>query len=119
MTSIVVTRKIGVVGTCGTGKSELITRLRKQGFDAHHIAQEHSYAPNMWQLVTNPDFLIYLRVSYPETLRRKNFNFSLEEYREQLDRLQHAGAHADMVIDTDILSPDQVFEIILSKLKKT
>lgn len=110
------TRKIGVVGTCGTGKSELVNRLNFNNFDAHHIAQEHSYVPNMWKMVTNPDILIYLRVSYPETLRRKNFNFSSEEYKEQLDRLKHAETHAYIVIDTDTKSPDEVYKLVLSEL---
>ena len=119
MTSNLETRKIGIVGTCGTGKSELVTRLRNLGYDANHIAQEHSYSPNMWQLVTNPDILIYLRVSYPETLRRKNFDFSKEEYQEQLERLHHAEKHANMVIDTDNRSPDDVFKFAISELLKT
>jgi deoxyadenosine/deoxycytidine kinase len=108
--------KIGVVGTCGTGKSELVARLINRGFDAHHIAQEHSYMPKMWQIVTNPDILIYLQVSFTETLRRKNFAFSLEEYRDQLHRLRHAVAHADISIDTDVLTPKGVFESVLSEL---
>jgi deoxyadenosine/deoxycytidine kinase len=110
-------RKIGVVGTCGTGKSELVNRLNFQNFDAHHIAQEHSYISNMWQLVTNPDILIYLRVSYHETLRRKDFSFSFDEYKEQLDRLKHAETHASMVIDTDKKTPDEVYKIVLSNLE--
>jgi len=109
--------KVGVVGTCGTGKSELVTRLINHGFDAHHIAQEHSFNPQMWQIVTNPDILVYLQVSYAETLRRKNFDFSLEEYNEQLHRLRYAETHADIKIDTDMLTPEDVFEILISELK--
>jgi deoxyadenosine/deoxycytidine kinase len=106
--------KVGVVGTCGTGKSELVTRLVNHGFDAHHIAQEHSFNPQMWRLVTNPDLLVYLQVSYNETLKRKNFDFSLKDYNEQLDRLEHAKNHADIKIDTTNLNPDEVFEQIMA-----
>ena len=108
--------KIGVVGSCGTGKSELVARLNNRGFDAHHIAQEHSYMPKMWQIVTNPDILVYLQVSFTETLRRKNFTFSLEEYIEQLHRLRNAKEHADISIDTDDLTPEDVFDTVLSEL---
>jgi len=107
---------IGVVGTCGTGKSELVTRLNHHGIEAHHIAQEHSFNPQMWQLVTNPDFLVYLRVSYEVTLQRKNFDFTLDEYNEQLQRLSHAHAHADLEIDTDHLTPEEVFKIVMNNL---
>ena len=52
--------KIGVVGPCAAGKTTLIAGLRNHGYTAKHIAQEHSYVPAMWQLLTNPDILIYL-----------------------------------------------------------
>jgi len=106
--------KIGLVGACGTGKSELTSRLKERGFQVRHIAQEHSFAPKMWKVISNPDILIYLHVSYPETLNRKNFKWTEKEYQEQLHRLRHARAHADLKIDTDNISPDEVFQIILT-----
>lgn len=109
--------RIGVVGPCGTGKSELVSRLKNCGYQAHHIAQEHSFAPNMWQAITNPDILIYLHVSYPETLKRKKFRLTEEEYQEQLDRLHHARANANIEIDTDPLTPDEVFQAALAAIK--
>ena len=108
--------KLGVVGACGTGKSELVTRLKKRGIDAHHIAQEHSYTPHMWQIVTNPDILIYLKVSFNVSLERKNFNLTFDEFNEQLQRLRHAEAHADLIINTDSLTPDEVFEDVMTSL---
>jgi len=107
---------IGVVGPCGTGKSELVSRLKECGYVAAHIAQEHSFAPKMWQTITNPDFLIYLHVSYPETLKRKGFNWSEKEYLEQLKRLRHARENADIEIDTDPLSPDEVLQDALKAI---
>jgi deoxyadenosine/deoxycytidine kinase len=104
---------VGVVGPCGTGKSELVKRLKESGYRARHIAQEHSFAPKMWQVITNPDILIYLHVSYEETLKRKSFRWSEEEYQEQLKRLRHAHENADIEIDTDPLTPDEVFQAIL------
>jgi hypothetical protein len=109
--------KIGVVGACGTGKSELVTRLSQHGYQAHHIAQEHSFVPTMWQQLASPDILVFLVVSYPETLRRKGFHWTEEEYLEQLRRLSHARSHADLVIDTDPLTPDEVFEDALAGIE--
>jgi deoxyadenosine/deoxycytidine kinase len=110
--------RIGVVGACGTGKSELVTRLIQQGYDAHHIAQEHSFNPKMWQLITNPEILIYLQASYQVILQRKAFQFSWREYKEQLRRLSHAKDHADIEITTDELTPEEVFSIVKKKILK-
>lgn len=108
--------KIGVVGACGTGKSELVFRLIKHGYEAHHIAQEHSFTPHMWQAITNPDVLIYLQVSFDVSHQRKDYKLTLDEYNEQIKRLNHAEAHADLKINTDELTPDDVFKIVLSNI---
>ena len=97
--------KIGVVGACGTGKSELASRLIAHGYEVRHIAQEHSFAPKMWKVISNPDILIYLHVSYPNTLNRKNFKWTEKEFMEQIYRLRHARKHADLKIDTDQFNP--------------
>jgi dephospho-CoA kinase len=108
--------KIGVVGACGTGKSELVTRLRNHGYHARHIAQEHSYAPSMWRKSSNPDILVYLHISFSVTLERVNFKWTEAEYKEQLHRLRHARANADLIIDTDNLTPEDVYQIVLLQL---
>ncbi len=107
---------IGVVGACGSGKSELVQRLSARGYTARHIAQEHSHAPDMWQKISNPDVLVFLEVSYPNTLKRKKFDWSEKEYQIELDRLRHARQHADLCINTDVLSPDEVFAKVLDYL---
>lgn len=109
---------IGVVGPCGTGKSELVSRLKEHGFRVRHIAQEHSFAPKMWQVITNPDILVYLKVSYPKTMDRKNFKWTEKEFQEQLHRLRHAIEHADITIDTDPLTPNEVYQSILEAIKE-
>ena len=63
---------IGVVGPCGSGKSTLIAGLEKHGYACRHIAQEHSYVPAMWQIITKPDVLIYLHASFPSAPRAAN-----------------------------------------------
>lgn len=109
---------IGVVGPCGAGKSTLINGLRQYGIHTKHIAQEHSYVPNMWKLLTNPDLLIFLDASYPETCKRRKLNWTLEEYNEQHHRLAHARRHADFYLFTDCISPIEVLRIVLAFLAK-
>jgi len=92
--------------------------LANLGWDCHHIAQEHSYVPNMWLRITHPDFLIYLQVSYANTLRRRNLNWTEAEYEEQLHRLRHARENANLIVETDDLTPEQVIQFVLDALQK-
>jgi len=108
---------IGVVGPCAAGKSTLIAELKKFGFQAKHIAQEHSYVPDMWQRLTKPDILIYLDVSYELTLVRRQMNWSQSEYDTQIQRLRHARQHADYYLSTDKLNTGQVLDNVLNFLE--
>ena len=108
---------LGIVGACGTGKSELVTRLKERGYHVRHIAQEHSFAPRMWRQITNPDILIYLHVSYPLTIERKAFNWTENEYKEQLNRLRDAREHADIHIETDKLTLDEIYNLIVDEIE--
>jgi len=102
---------IGIVGPCTAGKSTLINRLRGQySIALRHIAQEHSYVQNMWQRLSQPNWLVFLDVSYPVSMQRKKLDWTLEEYQEQQRRLAHARQHADFYLMTDELNPDQVAE---------
>lgn len=105
---------IGVVGPCGAGKSTLVAGLKPYGYTIRHIAQEHSYVPDMWRRITNPDILIYLDVSYENTIQRRKLDWTLEEYSEQLRRLNHARQHADLIIDTNPMTFDNVLQTVLA-----
>jgi ATPase subunit of ABC transporter with duplicated ATPase domains len=110
--------KIGVVGPCGAGKSTLTASLKKYGYNARHIAQEHSYVPAMWQRITNPDKLIFLDVSYELSKFRRKLNWTEAEYAEQHHRLRNARQHADLYIDTNNLTPEQVLARVLAFLEQ-
>lgn len=91
--------------------------LEKHNYQAHHIAQEHSYSPTMWQQIVNPDILVFLDVSYQTTLERSDMAWSEREYQEQQKRLAHAREHADFYILTDNFSAQKVIEKILEFLE--
>ena len=110
---------IGIVGPCKAGKTTLVRNLEKHGYQARQIAQEHSFVPVMWQRITNPDFLVYLDVTYPLTVERGRLNWTGADYQKQLDRLQHAREHADLYIETDPLSSDEVLRYVLDFLNAT
>ncbi len=92
--------RVAVVGPCASGKSTLVKALRKAGYEARHPAQEHSYVPDMWLRLVDPDVLIYLDVTYEALLARRP-TFGEREYLErEKARLAHAREHADLVVDT-------------------
>lgn len=109
---------IGIVGVCASGKTTCIAKLSKMGHHCRHIAQEHSYVQTMWKQLTNPDLLVYLDVSFPQTIIRRNLNWTIEEYEEQLRRLQNARQNADIRIDTDKNSVDEICEIIDQRINE-
>lgn len=108
---------IGIVGPCGSGKSTLSAGLKQHGYICRHIAQEHSYVPSMWQKITRPDVLIYLKASFPVSTARRNLNWQKSDHEEQLRRLKHAREHANLSIDTDHLTPEEVLHKVLDYLE--
>ncbi len=102
--------QIGVVGPCGAGKSTLVRALRARGIAAREIAQEHSGVPAMWQRITRPDRLVYLDVSRETAERRLARELPPAWWEEMTARLAHARAHADLVVETDSLTPEEVAE---------
>jgi cytidylate kinase len=99
---------IGVVGPCGAGKSSLVAGLVARGYAVRHIAQEHSYVPDMWKRLTNPDILIYLDVTYENTILRRKLDWNIDEYAEQQRRLRHARQYADLYMDTNPMTVQEV-----------
>lgn len=109
---------IGIVGPCSAGKSTLIGKLEELGFSCHHIAQEHSYVPDMWQRLANPIALIYLDVSYTESMIRRPLNLNEVEFEEQKKRLSHAYQNADLNIDTNELAIEEVQKMVINFLER-
>lgn len=109
---------VGVVGPCGSGKTTLITALESHGFACRHIAQEHSYVKDMWHRIANPDVLICLQASFPVCTARRKLNWNEADYIEQQRRLEHAHSNADLIVDTDLLSPEEVARRVLDFLER-
>ncbi len=111
--------RIGVAGVCASGKSALVGRLNSAGYDAHEIAQEHSYVPDMWQRIHPPDVLIFLDARYETVMnRRPNSLMTPKLFALMLRRLEHLRQHAALVIETDGLSEEEVFGQALDYLTR-
>jgi thymidylate kinase len=108
---------LGIVGPCSAGKSTLINKLIQLGYVCRHIAQEHSYVPEMWLKIVNPRVLIYLDVDYETSMQRRYLNLSSQEFDQQVNRLTHARQNAHIYVDTGSLSPDEVFRKVIDLLE--
>ena len=107
---------IAIVGPCASGKSTLARGLAEQGIRARQVVQEHSFVPEMWQIIAQPDLLVYLDASFQTCSRRKNLNWRQHDYDEQNLRLAHAKENCDLLIQTDGQSEANVLEEVLSNL---
>lgn len=108
---------IKVVGPCASGKTTLADRLRAAGYHARQIAQEHSDVPDMWRRLHPPDILIYLDARDETILRRRPGETLAAILPRERKRLAHARAHADLVLETDALTPEEVFQRVVSFLR--
>lgn len=109
---------VGIVGPCAAGKSTLIKEITKLGITAKHIAQEHSFVPDMWERLTSPDILIFLDVSFEESMNRRKQNWLPKDYDEQHHRLRHARQHASFYLNTTDLSPEDVLNNVLHYIEQ-
>ena len=100
--------RVAVVGHCASGKSTVVRLLTERGIDAYSVAQEHSIINDLWQH-QQPDVVVVLDVSL-DTIRSRKENREWPEwiYAEQSKRLEHAREHADLIIDTDEVSAEDV-----------
>ena len=109
---------VGIVGPCGSGKSTLVAGLTAKGYRCRHIAQEHSGVPAMWSIMTRPDVLVYLEVSFETSTRRRHLSWTRRDYENEISRLANARQHAHLVIPTDALDPGAVLQTCLDFLAR-
>lgn len=101
--------RVAVVGACAAGKSTLVSLLLERGYEARHVAQEHSYVGDMWERISRPDVLIYLDVDLEAiNKRRPRLEFKQKHLEEQNRRLNHAREHCTFYVNTNELGPVEV-----------
>jgi deoxyadenosine/deoxycytidine kinase len=108
---------IAIVGPCASGKSLLVRALQEQGYNAREVVQEHSHVPTMWQRITQPDWLIYLDVSWEIARQRRSMDVKADWWIELAHRLRHARQHADLFVQTDELTPQEILDSTLDFLE--
>jgi hypothetical protein len=101
--------RIVVVGPCAAGKTTLVGSLRRQGFNVHSCAQEHSSVARLWRKRCRADVLLYLDAGLETIARRQNrTDWTTGRLDAQRRRLADARVHCDLYLCTDDLSRDQV-----------
>ena len=111
--------RVAIVGACASGKSTLVAALRDAGYDARHVAQDHSYVPDMWLRISQPDVLIYLDVNFENIKRRRPLTtLRPSDLQEQKRRLAHSRDNCQLLIDTNPLAPPEVIAQAMSYLKE-
>ncbi|MEZ4710299.1 MAG: hypothetical protein R3A44_24055 [Caldilineaceae bacterium] len=109
---------IKVVGISGAGKSTLVKGLRRLGYDAYPVSQEHSGMPDLWRQYGEPRVLIYLEVDLDaQRARRPDVAWTSPALYEEHVRLKHARDHAHLRIKTSQMEPEQVLALALTFLK--
>ncbi|MFW6075175.1 MAG: hypothetical protein ACOC9Y_06240 [Chloroflexota bacterium] len=108
--------RVGIVGPCASGKSTVARLLQEHGADAYAVAQEHSGVPDLWRR-KDPDALIYLNASL-DTIRERRGNPQWPGWILDLqqERLRPARQQADLIVETDNVSPEAIVDRILSTL---
>jgi hypothetical protein len=107
------TVRVAVVGSCASGKTSVVARLREHGIDAWAVAQEHSAIQELWRHL-GPDRLVFLDTTLATVrARRDDDNWPEWIFRVQQERLANARMHADVFVPTDTLSLDEVVSTIL------
>ncbi|HEX5165738.1 MAG TPA: hypothetical protein VFV93_10105, partial [Thermomicrobiales bacterium] len=105
--------RVAVVGSCASGKSSVVARLREQGVEAWAVAQEHSAIAALWRH-QQPDILVFLDTTLATVrARRDDDNWPAWIFTVQQERLANARANADLIVPTDDLTLDEVVETIL------
>lgn len=109
--------KIAIVGVCSSGKTTLVAGLKAAGYDAYNVAQEHSCVHNFWAY-HKPDVLVMIDATMSAIHKRRKVYWGGERLVEQHKRLADAKAHADLYLQTDCFSADEVRRLVIDFLKK-
>ncbi len=96
---------VKVVGVSASGKSTLVKNLREAGYDARSVSQEHTQVQDLWRRIRPPAVLIHLDVNLAmQRQRRPDVTWNQANVEVEQQRLAHARAGADLLIDTSAIT---------------
>lgn len=109
--------RVVVAGVCVSGKTTLFKSLCGLGIDAYNVAQEHSVIKKLWNH-KNPDILVVLDVQMKTIHQRRVVPWGEDRLTVQRKRLCDAYEHADLYIQTDELSKDEIVQHVLEYIRR-
>lgn len=104
-------RRIVVVGPCASGKTTLARALANAGYDARVCGQEHSGVPDLWRRLQG-DVLIALDLDIVTLRARRDESWPSALLDRQHERLAHAYAAADLVLDSGSIDQRGVYAAV-------
>lgn len=104
--------RVVVVGVCASGKTTLVQNLTRMGIETYNAAQEHSQIKQLWKK-KEPDILVMLDATLATIRARRKIPWGEERLIAQRERLADAREHADLFIETDHLTKEEVVQVIL------
>jgi len=108
---------IAVVGPCTAGKSTLVTNLKRRGYNAWGVAQEHSDVKWLWKH-KNPNFLVALDVTLEAAHKRRNISWGERKLADQHLALADARAHCNVYLPTDNITADEVAVRVVEDIER-
>lgn len=109
--------RVVVAGVCVSGKTTLVKSLRNLGIDAYNVAQEHSVIKKLWNH-KEPDILVVLDVQMKTVHQRRMVPWGEDRLALQRKRLRDAYEHADLYIQTDELSKNEIVQIVVEHIRR-
>ncbi len=106
-----------IVGVCASGKSTLAQGLRAHGYATRSFSQEHSGSARVWRH-RKPALLVLLHCQFETIQSRRSIAWGRRAYVQQLVNLQDARQSADIVIQTDGLTPAQLIAAVVPFVDK-
>jgi deoxyadenosine/deoxycytidine kinase len=110
--------RVVVTGVCASGKTTLVKSLQDLGIDAYNVAQEHSLIGELWNK-KDPDLLVVLDAKLVTIRQRRIVPWGEEKLVAQHKRLVNACEHADLYLQTDDLSRDDVVQRVLECIRRS
>jgi hypothetical protein len=92
-------------------------QLRRWGYDAFIVGQEHSVIKDLWRH-QSPDALIYLHADYESIQQRRGRAWPRWIYDLQANRLSDARGNATVVIDTSQASIHETLAKVARALER-
>jgi len=108
---------IVIVGNCCSGKTTLANLLKDKGYNAKAVLQEHAISKKMWRR-TKPDILVYLSCNLETAKTRRSFSWGQHRLDNQKKLLSDAYQNADLIIETDNLTKEEVCQKVIKYLEK-